>query len=146
MAKSTLKDSFEQCIKEASISALNSLVGAMKGRIHQQGEKTDGSKIGDYSQTFRLNGVRYVDYRKQRGRQTNYIDLHLEGDLENSFQVGQDNERFFAGFDSKENYDLAQKHTQHYGQIWKPSEDEVQYCREQFSKIYQQCLTQLFRK
>jgi len=146
MAKNTLKDSLEQCIKEASISALNSLVADMKRRIHQEGKKTDGSQIGDYSPTFRLNGQRYVDYRKQRGRQINYIDLHLEGNLENSFQVGQDGTRFFAGFDSKEEYDLAKKHTDHYGQIWKPSEDERQYCREEFGKIYRQCLNQLFKR
>jgi hypothetical protein len=146
MEKNTLKDRYEQCIKEASLSALNSLVGAMKRRIHQEGKKTDGSQIGDYSQTFRINGQRYVDYRAQRGRQTNYIDLHLEGDLENSFQVGQDGSRFFAGFDSKDEFDLAQKHTTHYGQIWKPSDEEIDYTREAFSKIYQQCLNKLFKK
>jgi len=155
MAKNTLKDSFEQCIKEASISALNSLVADMKRRIHQEGKKTDGSQIGDYNKNFvlpensysdYLPGEKYVAYRKRKGRQVGYIDLQLYKNLSDSFQVGQDGNRFFAGFDSAEQYEIAQKHTDHYGQIWKPSEDEKQYCREEFGKIYRQCLNQLFKR
>ena len=134
-----LGDKLKECVNSASLAWQSSIIAQMKGRIHQDGEKTDGNKIGDYS-------LVYGKYRKSRGRQTDKVDLHLEGNLENSFSQGEIDGRFVVGFDSKEEYDIAQKHTSHYGNIWTPSEEEQLEARKQFGKIYQQCLSKLFRK
>lgn len=150
MLSDNFKEKLQECLNLSSLRTLESLSAEMKGRIHQDGLKTDGREIGDYSDTFKIRQgdtyIKYKDYRRSRGRQIEKIDLHLEGNLENSLQVGIVGDRYVLGFDSVEQFDLASKHTQHYGKIWGVNDEEMQIARETFSKIYQQCLQKSFKK
>lgn len=150
MLSDNFAEKMKECILQSSLQSLMELEAEMKGRIHQDGLKTDGSKIGNYSDTFEIEVggkyVKYKDYRRQNNGQVNYIDLELFGNLRKSFTVGIVGDKYVLGFDSTDEFDIANKHTKHYGVIWQPNDEEKDFTRDTFKRIYRQCLEKSFKK
>lgn len=68
----------------------NTVKGQMARRIFTQGGATDGSKIGTYEYSTQR-------FRREVGRQTNYVDLSMTQTLERSFGVGTHEGRTVIG-------------------------------------------------
>ncbi len=150
MLSDNFAEKMKECILQSSLQSLMELEAEMKGRIHLDGLKTDGSKIGNYSETFSIEiggkYVKYKDYRQSTGRRVDTIDLVYDGNLKDSFTVGIVDDKYVLGFDSTEQFDLANEHTNHYGAIWKPNDEEKDFTRDTFKRIYRQCLEKSFKK
>ncbi len=150
MLSDNFAEKMKECILQSSLQSLMELEAEMKGRIHQDGLKTDGSKIGNYSDTFEIEVggkyVKYKDYRQRTNRRIDTIDLVYDGHLKDSFTVGIVDDKYVLGFDSTEQFDLANEHTNHYGTIWKPNDEEKDFTRDTFKRIYRQCLEKSFKK
>ena len=79
-------------VNDYEIAGLSELAGLYKRRIHNNGEATDGSKIGNYK------SAQYKAFRVLQNRQVSYKDLELYGDLRRSEQIGVSNGRNVFGF------------------------------------------------
>lgn len=110
----------------------------IKQRIQQRGEKTDGSQIGKYKGS-KANPIKtkagrtitsiagYAKLRQKLGRQIDYIDFTLTGDmLDRSFSVIQIDENTIAiGFLNDANADKARWLEQRFGEVFANSEKEL---------------------
>jgi hypothetical protein len=63
----------------------------MKRRIHNKGQASDGSLIGQYLSNHRKK-------REKSGKQTRYVDLQYDDDLKESVEVGKDGKQNVLGF------------------------------------------------
>lgn len=107
----------------------------IKQRIHQRGEKTDGTQIGKYSTRKSIKVKKgnttsiasYAEFRQQLGRQIEYIDLTLTGDmLDRGFGVIKIDESTIAiGFINDESSNKARKLEQRFGAVFQNSEEEL---------------------
>lgn len=132
----------------------SSSVALISNRVQQKGLKTDEKPIGKYSEktlnfgkiTSRFQEVGnkkqiskrlknfgdttefyggYKEFRKELGRQTDFIDLTLSGDMMNdfSFEATGKNE-YSVGFLGIESGKIASYHEKRFGEIFSPSESE----------------------
>lgn len=68
-------------LQQSVVIGLSSGRAILDRRIFFNGLDSNNSKIGSYKTRS------YKEYRERRGRQTAFVDLRLEGDLQNSMQV-----------------------------------------------------------
>lgn len=124
-------DCLEKNLDAVALPAMKSLEGAMGQRIHNDGKKSDGSSIGEYS-------ARYAKYRQSKGRQTGYVDLEDTSTLRSALQTGEVNGKPVlmlnpnVGYEksSKRAKEIAGYHEDHYGEIYKPTKDEMEEVKE----------------
>lgn len=108
----------------ARLASIVTLEGAMKERIHNRGQKSDSSPIGNY-----VSGWKKV--REREGRQTGYVDLEFNSDLRASLQSGESEGMPVLGFDSDEQYTKAvglsngNGKWSGFGDIYTPTTDEI---------------------
>lgn len=129
-----------RCLKkhaaDAAIPGLKLVQGQILQRIHNRGEATNGSKIGDYLSSWR-------DVRLAAGYQVSYVDLQWEGDLFRSVVVGTSNGVPVLGFSSdRERYKAVRHELFRKKSIWKPSKKE----RQALNKAYGRELGNRLRK
>lgn len=146
MLSDNFAEKMKECILQSSLQSLMELSAEMKGRIHQDGLNSTGQKIGDYKTNEDGSYSSYMNKRISNNAQVNYVDLHVFGNLEGSFQVGIVDDRYVLGFDSDESYAIADGQTKRYGNIWKPTDEEKDFTRDTFKRIYRQCLEKSFKK
>jgi hypothetical protein len=102
----------------AEVVANNEALGTILGRIFNDGQKTNGSKIGSYTSES------YKRKRESAGLQTNQIDLQFEGDLFNSVQVGTLNGRPAVGIINSDEAEISGHLEERYGPIFQASLSE----------------------
>ena len=102
-------------------------------RIFENGEKADGSKIGNYvtgGNPYYTKGKKYAsyaDYRKARGRQTGFVDLKLEGILQSDYRSSLAAEgpyKWVTGLKNAANIGKAEGAEDRYGDIFSLSQSE----------------------
>lgn len=127
-----LDESLDSC----SIPALKDIEQGMKRRIHNRGNATDGSPIGQYSPS-------YANKRRQRGRQTSRVDLEFEGDMRRDLTVGVTGSEPTLGFKNDFENLKARSHEDRYKtEIYTPSESEI----NRASKSFEKCLSDILNK
>ena len=148
MLSDNFAEKMKECILISSLRTLTQLSAEMKGRIHQDGLNSKLQKIGDYKTKEDGSYSSYMKLRRNapQGRQVEFVDLHFTGALEGSFQVGIVDDRYVLGFDSDESYAIADGQTKRYGNIWKPTEEEIDFTRDKFKEFYRECLQKSFKK
>lgn len=103
------------------IACLDS-IALISERIQQKGQKSDESKIGNgnYKKS-------YAKYRDKRGRQSNYIDLTLTGEMIDglTFSKTESNE-YSIGFGSKKSSDKAEWNEARFGSVFELSKGEIE--------------------
>jgi len=137
-------DCLEENLDEIALPVMKALEGAMTQRIHNEGKKSDGSSIGTYS-------ARYAKYRQSKGRQTGYVDLEDTSTLRSALQTGEVNGKPVlmlnpnVGYEksSKRAKEIAGYHEEHYGELYKPTNEEMDEVKEivklQLKKQVKEC-------
>ena len=135
-------------------TAVVTLVPEMKNRIQQDGKKSDGSQIGQYSDKTITGGpignrfgelatkkqfkarqkafgdttefYGYKDFRKALGLQVNFIDLTLTGAMMTNLKPGPTGPLSYGvGFLSDEQRTIANYNEQKFGAIFDPTGQEL---------------------
>jgi hypothetical protein len=90
-------------------------------RIQQLGLKTDGTPIGKYS-------IGYAAKRKKEGRQVNFIDLTMYGDMFDNFgpPAPAGKNEYEIGFRNKESGDKAEWMEARFGEIFPLTDNELE--------------------
>lgn len=116
----------------ARLASMSTLEGKMKERIHQDGQKTDGSQIGTYSTRWaNVRASRTTESGTSNALQTAYVDLEFNGDLRASLQTGESEGMPVLGFDSEDQYKKASGLSNGngkwngYGEIYTPNDEEI---------------------
>ncbi len=84
------------------LAALNTVKGQYTRRIFNQGQATDGSKIGNYKASS-------AKFRKEVGRQTGFVDLEMTGTLRRSITVGKSRGKSVLGLASQDEPKISSK-------------------------------------
>lgn len=135
--------------------AVVTMVPEMKNRIQQDGKKSDGSQIGQYStkslsfgpitnrfydnatqkqfaKRFKGNSSPgtfsggYKQLRQELGRQVAFVDLTLTGDMMRDMKPGPTGPNSYGiGFLSSEQHKIAQYNEKHFGITFDPTEQEL---------------------
>lgn len=128
-------------------------IALISNRIQQRGQKTDGSQIGKYSQkTLNFKAITssfskignkrqiksrlkshgdisefygYDDFRKALGRQVQFIDLTLTGEMIDGLTLIKQGKDWVIGFISKSSADKAQWNEARFGTVFHLSEEEI---------------------
>ena len=128
-------------------------IALISNRIQQRGEKTDGSQIGKYStKTLNFKAITsgfykigskkqilsrykshgdidefygYDDFRKALGRQVQFIDLTLTGEMIDGLTLIKQGKDWVIGFISKASADKAQWNEAKFGTVFHLSENEI---------------------
>ena len=123
-------------LDECEIPALKDIEQGMKRRIHNRGNATDGTPIGQYS-------LPYAKRRREAGRQVRRVDLEFEGDMRRDLTVGTSGKENVLGFKNKFENLKAASHEERYGkEIYTPSESEI----NRATKSYEKCVSELVAK
>lgn len=127
---------FASAIDECEIAACLRIEGLIKRRVHTQGQKGDGSQIGQYQRDS------YKKLRKSKGRQIQYVDLQFEGDLIRGYATGKtdDTGANCVGFTNDFETEKAFKMERIYGQVFAPSEDEIDIAMKSYQGLLDQKL------
>jgi hypothetical protein len=123
-------------IDECEIAACLRIEGLIKRRVHTLGNKGDGSQIGQYRRES------YKRFRKSKGRQIQYVDLQLEGDLIRGYVTGKtdDTGSNCVGFTNDFETEKAFKMERIYGQVFAPSEQEIDIAMKSYQALLDQKL------
>jgi len=150
--------------------AVVTMTGEMKNRIQQDGKKSDGSQIGQYSDktitggpiasrfgqiatkkqiSARMKGFGdttefygYKDFRAALGRQTAFIDLTLTGDMIRDLKPGPTGPLSYGlGFLSNEQKKIAGFNEERFGAIFDPTDQELKQSLVTINKAIQKILS-----
>lgn len=109
--------------ERAEVAALQVMQAEMTFRIFNDGKAADGSDIG----TYRSDSHKRI--RRNRGRQTSYKDLELDGDLRRSIVRGTSSGQNVIGFTDDKNRTIAE-HQETPAQtgkvIFTPTDQEIE--------------------
>jgi hypothetical protein len=102
------------------IPPMNKLLGTIKQRVFVNGLATDGKKISNkYSDG-------YAQKRELNRRQTDYVDLEMEGDLRLAMKTGIDEDAVVISIEGKKEIEKAVVLEHYYlRDIFKPSDKEI---------------------
>lgn len=106
-------------------------------RIHERGQKADGSQIGEY-------GDKYLKLRQSKYNRTadRKVILSLTGQMENDYKVIPLSDTEYAlGFDNQFNADKAEWNEDRFGQVWALTDEELEGVRA----IVQEFITNAFK-
>lgn len=129
----------EKSVQGYEILVISDIEGAIKSRIFNKGEAQKG-KIGKYKEG------RYKKKREAAGRQTDYVDLQLTGELNRDIDKGVKGGKQVIGFKTAEKGEIAGHLEEKYSKIiFAPGEEEMKeaiktgetYMLQQLSKIVQ---------
>lgn len=74
----------DDVIEIAKSDSVQTIYGNSLVRIFDKGEDKYNNKIGTYNPNFKLNGVNYIELRKKKGLQTQFVDLTFTTSLNKS--------------------------------------------------------------
>ena len=83
----------DDVIEIAKAESVQTIYGNSLIRIFDKGEDKYNNKIGTYNPNFKLNGVNYIELRKKKGLQTQFVDLTFTTSLNKS--IVADNTKIF---------------------------------------------------
>lgn len=95
------------------------LAGELRQRIHVKGLKADGSRIGEYK-----NSYLKTREKENRGRDTKVI-LSLTRQMEQDFVPVAENDQFGLGFNNDTNFDKATWMEERFPNTYNLSEEET---------------------
>lgn len=117
--KRKIKAKFERLRRDPSIvlrPAADSAHADQVARIFEEGQKTDGTKIGDYA------SQEYVALRRRKGRETSFINLRLSGNLMKDYANGnktrKKGRKLVASVKRQRNARLIEKNEDRFGDIF----------------------------
>lgn len=119
-------------------TALLDSLSLIKSRIQQDGLNSQESNIGTYSKTW-------ATFRKSRGRQTDHVDLTLEGTLMRNFSIIPDgNNALGIGFTSDTEAKKASDNEKRFNaKIFDLSSDELAFVEQEINKKVVQILSRI---
>lgn len=118
--------SLEENGENASMVALKSFEGEVKRRIHNTGRRGDGMMIGRYRSAY------WKAKRRAAGRQIEYVDLEMTGELRRSLTTGHIRGGAVLGFDNDQEKEKYDSMVALYGNVWRPSVLEQRNIQERF--------------
>lgn len=127
-------DAYAKAIDAAEVAALEFLLGKIQFRVHNKGEKTDGSLIGGYSKAW---AKRRKNHPKSP-RQVNYVDLEFDGNLRKNTVLGivADNGNNCIGFKTEEDTDKGRGNEDNFGgAIFSASDDEIDGAMKSYKAV-----------
>ena len=83
----------DDVIKRAKDDATQQIFVNSLNRIFRKGQDKYENQIGKYNPNFELNGKNYIELRKSKGLQTQFVDLTFTTSLNRS--IVADNEKIF---------------------------------------------------
>ena len=83
----------DDVIKRAKDDATQQILVNSLNRIFDKGQDKYENQIGKYNPNFELNGKNYIELRKSKGLQTQFVDLTFTTSLNKS--IVADNEKIF---------------------------------------------------
>ena len=83
----------DDVIKRAKDDATQQIFVNSLNRIFDKGQDKYETQIGKYNPNFELNGKNYIELRKSKGLQTQFVDLTFTTSLNKS--IVADNEKIF---------------------------------------------------
>ncbi len=83
----------DDVIKRAKDDATQQIFVNSLNRIFDKGQDKYENQIGKYNPNFELNGKNYIELRKSKGLQTQFVDLTFTTSLNRS--IVADNEKIF---------------------------------------------------
>lgn len=83
----------DDVIKRAKDDATQQIFVNSLNRIFRKGQDKYENQIGKYNPNFELNGKNYIELRKSKGLQTQFVDLTFTTSLNKS--IVADNEKIF---------------------------------------------------
>ena len=83
----------DDVIKRAKDDATQQIFVNSLNRIFRKGQDKYENQIGKYNPDFELNGKNYIELRKSKGLQTQFVDLTFTTSLNKS--IVADNEKIF---------------------------------------------------
>lgn len=83
----------DDVIKRAKDDATQQIFVNSLNRIFDKGQDKYENQIGKYNPNFELNGKNYIELRKSKGLQTQFVDLTFTTSLNKS--IVADNEKIF---------------------------------------------------
>lgn len=107
-----------QLAADAEVLANNDALGNVLDRIFTLNKKTDGTPIGKYKSES------YKNKRKKAGRQTSSVDFQFNGDLFNSVQLGQLNNKPAVGIVNQKTAEIADHLEARFGTVFSASQAE----------------------
>lgn len=95
-------------------------------RIHEKGQKGDGSQIGEYKPSY----LKLRQSKKYNRTADKTIVLSLTRQMENDYKVIALSKNAYAlGFDNKFNADKADWNEKRFGKVWALTEQELDSVR-----------------
>lgn len=105
---------------------MNTLLAAIKRRVHVDGVASDDSRIAD-----RYNAI-YAAIRSEAKKQTQYVDLSFNQDLERNLEQHTIGDNYSIGFTNDTQLIIAASHEERYGKpIFPPTDKEIEDFFEQ---------------
>ena len=163
--RALLEKSKQNVIAQAMVPAANELLAEIKNRVQVDGKKTDVSQIGNYStradyfsrQQFVVKGAfrsigktgkktkstmflpaGYKEFRSIQGRPTEKINETLSGDTILAYQQQVNQNEILQGFTTTKSSNIRKGQEKRFGSIFKPSQQEVNFYKENVNKTIQQ--------
>lgn len=116
--KQDVLDSVRNNSKVVTVPMQNLLV-AIKRRVHIDGIASDGAKI---SNTY---SPLYAAIRAAKGRQVQFVDLEVFGDLRRNLELHTIGENYALGFTNDKQLIIAASHEERFGKpIFSPTDQE----------------------
>ena len=98
---------------------MTTLLSAIKRRIHTDGLASDNSRIGE-----RYSAL-YAAVRAAKGRQIQYVDLEVFGNMRNNLEINTIGENYAIGFTNDKQLIIAASHEERFGKpIFSPTDQE----------------------
>lgn len=98
---------------------MNTLLAAINRRVHVEGVASDNSRIADSYSPL------YAAIRQAKGRQVQYVDLEVFGNLRRNLEVHTIGENYAIGFTNDKQLIIAASHEERYDKpIFSPTDQE----------------------
>ena len=117
----------EKYAADAVFVAAKSYEADVKFRVHNQGRKSDGSSIGNYS------SKPWIKTRQAEGKQIGYVDLQYTGQFRDSLTTGQIKGGAALGFTTDLSKDIKEGQEDHFGTIYRPTTIELRDMEDRFN-------------
>ena len=138
MTPQEFKKNLDRAVAAASINqskflflGAKLLEGEMKQRIFNDGNGSNGAKIGRYKSKS------WITKRSENGRQTNTVDLEFTGDLRNSIKpVKSGNDVFLVVANDRDFAKAKGQESRRKKQIFTPTSDERQSVEKYITDLF----------
>jgi hypothetical protein len=134
-----IDDCIIKVLDDCEVAGLLYIEGQLKRRIHNKGQGPTGP-IGTYT------SASYRTKRRNRGKQTSYVDLEFEGDLRKGYTTGKAGGKNVIGFTSDAQALKASQQIARYGNMFEVEKKIIDEAFESYMAVFvqkiKQCLPQ----